>query len=253
MPRHPLGRARPLVLAGLGTLAAAALGVPLTTLGYWLATGSSASVDVGALASSAGSTLGLGLGAALTTTLLALPVALLAVRHRSRLATLTERSTYIVHALPGIVIALALVFVAIHVARPAYQTVVVLLAAYAILFLPLALVAVRAALAQAPTALTDAARALGDRPIAVLRRVTLPLVGPGLGAAAALVFLSTVTELTATLVLAPTGTTTLATQVWTNTTSLAYGAAAPYAALMVAIAAAPTYLLTRRLGAAAAT
>jgi iron(III) transport system permease protein len=116
----------------------------------------------------------------------------------------------------------------------------------------MALIAVRAALAQSPALLTEAARSLGLRPLAALRRVTLPLIGPGLGAAAALVFLSTVTELTATLLLAPTGTTTLATQVWTNTTSLAYAAAAPFAALMVLVSAGPTYLLTRKLGAAAA-
>ena len=78
--------------------------------------------------------------------------------------------------------------------------------------------------------------------------VTLPRIAPGLGAAAALVFLATVTELTATLLLAPIGTQTLATQFWANAASLSYGAAAPYAALMVAISALPTYLLTRRLG-----
>jgi iron(III) transport system permease protein len=50
------------------------------------------------------------------------------------------------------------------------------------------------------------------------------------------------------LLLAPIGTQTLATQFWAKASTLSYGAAAPYAALMVAISAAPTYLLTRRLG-----
>jgi iron(III) transport system permease protein len=252
LPHRSLGRARVPALAGFAVLVGAGLGVPLGTVSYWLARGGSASFDAGSFLGSAGASLGLGLAAAGITTLLALPVGVLAVRHRSKLATLTERSTYVAHALPGIVIALALVFVAIRYVQPAYQTVVVLLAAYAILFLPMAMIAVRAALAQSPPALTDAARSLGLRPIAAMRRVTLPLIGPGLGAAAALVFLSTVTELTATLLLAPTGTTTLATQVWTDTTSLSYAAAAPFAALMVLISAGPTYLLTRKLGAAAA-
>ncbi len=44
-----------------------------------------------------------------------------------------------------------------------------------------------------------------------------------------LVFLSAVTELTATLVLVPTGVQTLATQFWAYQTNTAYGAAAPYA------------------------
>ena len=64
--------------------------------------------------------------------------------------------------------------------------------------------------------------------------MTLPLIAPGLGAGAALVFLAVVTELTATLLLAPIGTETLATRFWSNADSIAYGAAAPYAALMVA-------------------
>ena len=75
--------------------------------------------------------------------------------------------------------------------------------------------------------------------------MTLPLIAPGLAAAASIVFLSSVTELTATLVLRPTGTETLATRFWTYSTGLAYGAAAPYAALMIAISAVPTYFLVR--------
>jgi iron(III) transport system permease protein len=93
--------------------------------------------------------------------------------------------------------------------------------------------------------LDSVARSLGAGPLATLRRVTLPLVAPGLGAGAALVFLAAVTELTATLLLAPTGTRTLATEFWQNSNSLAYGAAAPYAALMVLLSAPATFLLTR--------
>jgi iron(III) transport system permease protein len=80
--------------------------------------------------------------------------------------------------------------------------------------------------------------------------VTLPLIAPGLLGAFALVFISSATELTATLLLRPTGVNTLATQFWTYTTNFSYGAAAPYAGLMVAIAAVPAYLLSRRLSGA---
>jgi len=81
----------------------------------------------------------------------------------------------------------------------------------------------------------------------VWRRVTLPLIAPGLGAAFALVFISAATELTATLLLHPTGVNTLATQFWAYTSELSYGAAAPYAALMVAISAVPAYVLSRHM------
>jgi iron(III) transport system permease protein len=79
----------------------------------------------------------------------------------------------------------------------------------------------------------------------VFWRVTRPLVTPGLAAAFGLVFLSAVTELTATLILVPTGVQTLATQFWNYQQNLAYGQAAPFALAMIAIAAVPSYLLSR--------
>ena len=78
--------------------------------------------------------------------------------------------------------------------------------------------------------------------------MTLPLAAPGLGAAASLVFIAVVTELTATLLLAPIGTQTLATQVWADTSTLAFAAAAPYAAVMAVMSMAASWLLARRFG-----
>ncbi len=243
-----LGHGKWAVSAGFAALIGLALGLPLATLVYWVATGSSAGFDPGALLAATGTSLKLGLGAAALTTLLALPVSILSVRHPSRTATLIERATYIPFALPGIVIALSLIVLSIHYFPALYGTTQLLIVAYAILTLPLALVATKAALAQAPPIHEEVARSLGARPLVAMARVTLPRILPGLGAAAALVFLATVTELTATLLLAPIGTQTLATQFWAKASTLSYAAAAPYAALMVAISALPTYLLTRRLG-----
>jgi iron(III) transport system permease protein len=243
-----LGRAKWPAFMGFTALAGLSLGLPLATLFYWMANGSSAGVDLGALLAACGTSLELGLGAAASTTLLALPISVLVVRHPSRTATVIERATYLPFALPGIVIALALIVLSLHHLPALYSTTPLLIVAYAILSLPLALVATRAALAQAPPIHEEVARSLGSKPLVAMVRVTLPRIFPGLGAAAALVFLATVTELTATLLLAPIGTETLATQFWGKASTLSYGAAAPYAALMVAISAAPTYLLTRRLG-----
>ena len=175
------------------------------------------------------------------TTLAALPIALLSVRRPGRLTTLIERAAYLPFALPGITVALALIVLSLRHLPAIYNSATLLIVAYAILSLPLALVAVRAALAQAPPVHEEVARSLGVRPSMALLRVTIPRIAPGLGAAAALIFLATVTELTATLLLAPIGTETLATGFWAKATALHYGAAAPYAALMVAISAVPTY------------
>jgi iron(III) transport system permease protein len=219
--------------------------VPLVSLGTWLVRGSSTGLDLGVLVATTGTTLGLAAAAAVVTTAMALPTGWLAVRARSRVSTLLERSTYLGSSVPAIVIALALVTIAIRATPWIYQTVPVLLAAYAILFLPRAIVTVRAAVEQSPRVYDDVAASLGASAPDRLRRVTLPLLAPGIGAGAALVFLAVVTELTATLLLAPTGTTTLATAFWSASSALEFGAAAPYAVVMVLLSAPATVLLSR--------
>ena len=62
-----------------------------------------------------------------------------------------------------------------------YQTNLLMVVAYAIMFFPLAVVAVRAAVARAPVGLEEVAGSLGVSRRSVMWRVTLPLVGPGLG------------------------------------------------------------------------
>ena len=200
------------------------------------------------LLAAAGYTALYGALAAALATLFALPVALLAVRHPGGLARhLLERSTYLVLAIPGVVIALALsYFTQRYLGGFVYQTGPLLILAYAIMFFPLALVGVKASLARAPVSLDEVARSLGQRRLAVLAlRVTLRLTGPGLVAAFCLVFLSVVTELTATLILIPTGVQTLATQFWAYETNLSYGQAAPFALVMIAVAALPSIVLGR--------
>jgi iron(III) transport system permease protein len=114
------------------------------------------------------------------------------------------------------------------------------------MFLPRAVVNVRAALEQAPVVLDDVAHSLGVGQVATVRRVTLPIIAPGIGAGAALVFLAVSTELTATLMLAPIDTNTLATRFWAESSSVAFGAAAPYAILLVLISIPAAILLGRQ-------
>ena len=252
-PRARLGRRALPSLLALACLVALASGVPVGALIYWIVVGSSTTLPSASITGAALSTVGLGLAAAAVTTLAAIPVAVLAVRYPTRLARLVERSTFVARAMPGLIIALALAYFAVRDVFSLYQSSALLVAAYAVLFFPLALISIRPSVAQASPRLEDAARSLGQPPLAVFRRVTLPLIAPGLAAAASIVFLSSVTELTATLVLRPTGTETLATRFWIYSSGLAYGAAAPYAALMIAISAVPTYLLVRWFDALAAT
>jgi iron(III) transport system permease protein len=243
---HRLGALTVPAFLAMAALATLALAVPLGSLLRWLVVGTSTDFPVGDLVDTTLTSVGLGAMAAVVTCVLALPVAWLVVRHPGRTSRLLERSTYVTSSLPGIVVALALVTLSVTLVQPLYQTTPVLVLAYAMLFLPRATVSLRAALLQLPPELDDTARSLGARPTAVLLRVTLPMIARGIGAGAALVFLAVVTELTATLLLAPIGTTTLSTEFWNNSSSVAYGAAAPYAALMIIISAPATMLLTRQ-------
>ncbi|GHH89731.1 ABC transporter permease [Streptomyces capitiformicae] len=241
----PLGRRQPIALLWCGAVVAVALAFPLGTLGYWLAAGTSATWDLAGLADTAWATLGVAAAGAALTTALALPVGVIAARHRGRRAQLLEQAAYAGHALPGITVALSLVFFAVRYAYPLYQQLPLLVCAYAVLFLPVAVAATRAAVLQAPPVLEDVARSLGRSPLRVLREVTVPLAAPGVAAGAALTFVVCMKELPATLLLRPTGMDTLATRLWTETGAGSFAAAAPYAATLILLAAVPSYLLGR--------
>jgi iron(III) transport system permease protein len=246
LPPHLLGRAALPVLAGFALLITLALGVPAGASIYWIFQGGAHTLGGISLAGAAWHTAMYGCGAGAIDVALALPVALLAVRYPGGVRQLLERSTYLVLAMPGVVIAFALSSVAERYAPGSlYQSAPLLVLCYAIMFFPLALVGVKASLARAPASLDEVARSLGQRRLAVLCRVTLRLAGPGLAAAFCLVFLSVVTELTATLLLIPTGAATLASQFWAYEQNLSYGQAAPFALAMIAVAAVPSYVLGR--------
>jgi iron(III) transport system permease protein len=177
------------------------------------------------------------------TTALAFPLAWLAVRHRSRFTRLLEGSNYITSSMPGIVLALAFVTVAVRAVPAVYQTSLLVILAYTLLFMPRALVNLRAGLAQAPRELEEAAQALGKPPLTAFLKVTLRLTAPAAAGGAALVFLGIINELTATLLLAPSGVRTLASKFWSLSAEIDYAGAAPYAAAMVLLSAPMTYLL----------
>jgi iron(III) transport system permease protein len=249
MPQLRLGGATIPALLGVGLLVALALGLPVGASIYWIFAGGtpslSNSVSV-SMVDAAWHTAAYGIFAAALDTVLALPVAVLAIRHTGAARHFLERSTYLVLAMPGVVIALALTYFTEQYANGfAYQTAPLLVICYTIMFFPLALVGVKAAIARAPAALDEVARSLGQRKLAAFSRVTLRLAAPGLMAAFCLVFLSVITELTATLVLVPTGVQTLATQFWAYQSSLSYGQAAPFALVMIAVAALPSIVLGR--------
>lgn len=240
-----LGRATPIAVAGAALVAGVALGYPAGVLTHWVSQGRSAGVDWASLGPAGLSTVWVALLGAAAATALAVPVGILAARHPDRGGRLLEHLTFAGHAVPGIVVALALVFLGVRYAQPIYQETPLLVVAYAVLFMPAVVGSVRAAVSQSPRRLEEVARSLGRTPAGVLRHVTLPLAAPGVAAGFALVTLTAMKELPATLLLRPTGMDTLATRLWTHTGVGEYAAAAPYAVTLVLLAAVPTVVLSR--------
>ena len=243
-PVHRLGAARWPVAVVPAALVVLSLGVPTTNIARWVREGTSSS-PWGDVVEAAITTGWVALLAALATVAVAFPVALLSARHPGRFGETVTTIAYAGHALPGIVVALSLVFFGIRWAQPFYQRTPLLVVAYVVIFLSLAIGAIHASMAQTSPALDDVARASGRSQARVWFTVTLPLAAPGIGAAATLVFIATLKELPATLLLRPTGTRTLATELWSKTDAFNFAAAAPYAAALVIVASIPTAFLTR--------
>ncbi|MFB6136479.1 MAG: ABC transporter permease [Halobacteriaceae archaeon] len=175
--------------------------------------------------------------AALVATAFAVPVGLLSATSDSRLSTLADRATYVGYAVPGIVLGIALVTFGLDVAPSLYQDVPLLVFAYVVRFLPQAVGSVRSSALQVDRRLTEAARSLGHSPLQVFRKVTLPLIAPGVSAGAALVFLTTMRELPATLLLSPIGFDTLVTYIWRVKEAAYYGQAAVPALVLIGVSA----------------
>ena len=239
--RQRLGRATPLCLALLAGLTLLTLGVPLATLGRWLLAGGAGVWRLDEIGAALGQTILLALAGGVAATLAAMPMAWLSIRAPGRVQRALEGCNYIVGALPGVVIALALV--AVTVSLPIYQTLVTIVFAYVLMFLPRAMLSLRASIAQAPVELEHAAGSLGRSPARAVWAITVRLAAPGAASGMALVALGITNELTATQMLAPNGTQTLATAFWAYSGEIDYAAAAPYALIMIVLSLPMTWLL----------
>lgn len=242
--RVTLGASRPIAAMALVGVAVLGVGVPVASLLNWSVIGSSTlNLDqiFGALLGSAG----LALAASLVITIFAVAVALWVIRFKSKLASFVEVSVWANHALPAIVVALSLIFLGANLTPWLYQTTYLLLFAYLILFLPNALSAIATPIAQVPRSLEDVAHSLGVKGNRSIFKVVLPMATPGIIAGAALIALTVLKELPATLLLRPTGVDTLAVRLWSATEELAYSEAAPYALILILLGGLPALALNR--------
>jgi len=225
-----------------GGVVSLSLVLPTAMLLYWLVRGLLAGEAALALGAATWNAFLASALAALVTVLAAIPVGILVVRRPSRWSYLLERLTYSAYALPGIVIALALVFLGANHLPWLYQSLPMLVLAYLILFIPQAVGTVRSSLLQIHPSLEEAAHSLGKNGARVFWTITLPLLRPGIMAGAGMVFLTAMKELPATLLLAPIGFKTLATAVWSSVSEAYFAAAAAPALVIVLLSSLPMLL-----------
>jgi iron(III) transport system permease protein len=231
-------------LTGIGAVLGIGLGVPIVSVISWMGRETQRTVAWGDVIASVRDSFVIGVLTALTTVLIALPVGIAASRYRSRFSSTVERSTYVSHALPGIVIAISVVFVGIRLLKPWYQEIPLLVLGQVVIFMPLAVAAIRNSIEQSSPRMEEVAHSLGTGTMETILRVTIPLALPGIGAAAAMTMLNAMKELPTTLLLRPTGWETLATGIWKYSTVSDYAAVGPYALALMLLAALPTALLS---------
>lgn len=240
-----LGRWRWPSIIFLGAVVGLALVIPVGTIAWWLIRGLAQGEPLRLVLRVAVDSFAVGAVSAVLALTLAIPVALLAARYRSRLSWFVESAAYGAYALPGIVVALAMVFLATRTFSPLYQTLALLVAVYAIRFMPQAIGGLRASLGTAGPRLEEAGRTLGDGPVRAFTMLTVPYLRPALVAGASLVFLTVVKELPLALLLAPIGFQTLATEIWDAASSGFYARAAAPAALLLVLSMGTVALLLR--------
>jgi iron(III) transport system permease protein len=199
--------------------------------------------------------------AALVTCILALALGYASRLHPAPAVRLAVRVASMGYALPGSVIAVG---VLIPLARLDHGlaaiaewvlghpsgliltgSVAALVFAYAVRFLAVSLQTLQASLVKIPPSLDDAARSLGAGVGRTLARIHLPLMRSGVLTALVLVFVETVKEMPATLLLRPFGFDTLAVAVWERTAESQWPEASLPALAIVAAGLLPVFLAIR--------
>jgi iron(III) transport system permease protein len=240
------GASRLGALLFLTVLVGAALVLPAGVLLWWAIRGLSQGI---ALESLVPETLNSALVASLAvvaTLAATIPLATLTVRHRNRFSNALETIAWSTYSLPHLAVGLAFLVLALRALPGLYQSVPLLVIAYLAMFLPQALGATQTALRQVSPSLEEASRSLGRSGLGTLIRIVLPIITPGLAAGAALVFLTVMKELPATLLLRPTGFETLAVRIWSAASESLYTRASAAALVLLAISAVPLHLLASR-------
>jgi iron(III) transport system permease protein len=220
--------------------------IPISVLVFWLIRGLGVGAELGTFWIEALRSVGVSAGAALLAAAASLPVAMVTTWKRNRISPYVESSVWGIYALPHITVGVAVVTFALLWARPLYQTLALLILTYVAMFMAQSVSTTQDALRRSSPYLEEASRGLGKGPLATIRFVTVPIAMPGLLAGAALVSLSVMKELPATLLLRPNGFETLAIRIWSSTGEGFYTRASAASLVLLAVSILPLLALTYR-------
>jgi len=215
----------------------AAVGLPVVTLVGWMAL---VPPTLSQLREVVGTFLGtamLAVPAAVLTACLAVPVAVAGLRSRWMGGKLLERLVYLGYAVPPVALALALVMFAVRFTPAIYQTFPLLVFAYVISYLALAIGPVRSGLLQVNPRVEETARSLGRGRFMAFAQTVMPSIYRNVLAGGALALMAVMKELPMTYLLAPSGYRNLAVRVFGLTNEAMMAAAAPYAMAIVVFSA----------------
>lgn len=242
----PLGKWKPVALLFVSSVFLVSVLLPISVLVYW----SNIGLQMGALDERffgfAWNSLKVSGFAALLCMVLALPIIYLKTRYPSVITTVIDKLCYAGYALPGVIVALGFVFIFNNHIPMLYNTFYMVALAFVVRFLPQAMQAGEASLSLVSPRIDEAARSLGHPPWKVMFKVILPNILPGVLAGGALVFVSSIKELPATLMLRPPGFDTLAIRVYFEASEAIYHLAAPSALLIVLVSVIPLRYLLKK-------
>lgn len=235
--RMELGRWHIPALIFCGLVVGLALIAPIGVIVYWLVNGLQSGQELNAILEPLQNSMRVAGAAALAAGIFGVPLVLMQVRYPSQLSRWLNIGASLGFALPGVVVAISLVYFATRYAGSIYQTLPLLIFAYVVRFLPQMIGPLRTSLLQINPHIEESARTLGKNRWQVFRTITAPLMRSGWIAGVALVFLTVMKELPATLILSPIGFQTLATQIWSATAEAFYARAAAPALVLVLVSA----------------
>jgi iron(III) transport system permease protein len=178
-------------------------------------------------------------------------VAWIVVRTRAPGRWLLDAVASLPLVVPGLVLAVSLLFVYLRSPVGIYGTLWILLIAYVTRFMPHGVRFASAAMRQLSGELEDAARASGASWWQTFRRVVLPLIAPVLAAGWILVFILSMRELSSSILLYSPGTEVVPVRIWQQYQEGQFAAPAAVGVVLVAVLgalAAGAWWLADRIG-----